>query len=52
MLGRKHANDVWLDIKFNKVLWWKEAAVEVKTYPWFSSLFGAGHAVLMYKEKS
>lgn len=25
--------------------------MEVKTYPWFSSLFGAGHAVLMYKEK-
>lgn len=26
-----HANGMWLDIKFNKVLWWKEAAVEVKT---------------------
>lgn len=52
MLERKHANDMWLDIKFNKVLWWKEAALEVKTHPWFSSLLGAGHALWMYKRET
>lgn len=41
-----------LDIKFNKVLWWKEAALEVKTHPWFSSLLGAGHALWMYKRET
>lgn len=25
--------------------------MEVKTYPWFSSLLGAGHAVLVDREK-
>lgn len=52
MLSRKHANGVWLDIKFKKVLWWKEAALEVKHTPGSVSLFGAGHAVWMYQEKS
>lgn len=33
MLGRTHANDIWLDIKFNKVLWWKEVTSEGKHTP-------------------
>lgn len=37
MCWEKQASAMWLDIKLAKVLWWKEAAVEVKTYPWFSS---------------
>lgn len=42
---------MWLDIKFNKVFWWKEVVVEVEIYFWFSFLFGVGYVVLMYKRK-